>query len=397
MKEIKFPKGFLWGTATAAHQTEGNNVYSDWWKWETNKKRNQEYPLEPSGIACDSYNRYEEDFDLCKKLNNNAVRISIEWARIEPVKGEFNIDEINHYKKVLIAARKRGLTTFVTLHHFTNPQWFSSLGGWTNFKCTKYFSRYAEYVAENLGTYIDYFITINEPQVLAYMAYTRGIWPPCKINLVSSLIVQINFMRSHVAAYNAIKSVRKKYQVGIVSNVVNYETESHILDILATNVLNFLNRDFFHLPLIWAKTIDFFGLNYYFTERLRHFKARNPNDMVSDLGWWIDAKGLEKVLVYLQRYGVPIYVTENGIADSKDTRRIHFLNEMLKSVHKAIKAGTNVKGYFYWSLIDNYEWHHGFWPRFGLVEIDRENSLARKPRKSFKHYAAICKKNSVTI
>ena len=394
---LKFPKNFLWGTATSGHQIEGNNTNSDWWYFENHKKKGQEYPLERSGIACDSYNRYEEDFDLCVMLNNNAARISIEWARIEPKKGEFDIEAINHYKNVLEALKKRNLKTFVTLHHFSNPLWFTNLGGWTNFKSEKYFSRYAQYVAENLGPLIDFFATVNEPQVLALMSYTRGQWPPYKINLISSLLCQINFIRSHIAAYKAIKSVHKHYVVGIVSNVVNYETESHILDVLLTNILNFLNRDFFHMPIIWAGAMDFFGLNFYFSERLKHFRAKNPNDIVSDLGWWIDPAGIEKVLEHLKRYNVPIYITENGLADAKDEKRVFFIKEMLRSIHKSIKAGIDVRGYFHWSLIDNYEWHHGFWPRFGLVEIDRENNLKRIPRKSFYYYANICKYNEINL
>ncbi len=204
---MKFPAHFLWGTATSAYQIEGNNSNTDWWYWENNKKRGQKYPLESSGLACDSYNRYEEDFDLCKELNNNAVRISVEWARIEPSEGKFDYREIAHYKKVLSAAKDRGLKTFVTLHHFTNPLWFYKKGGWTNIRSPHYFARYAKECAKEFGPLVDVYLTINEPQVYALMSYTVGKWPPNKSNLFLSLIVQLNLMSAHNEAYKKIKSV----------------------------------------------------------------------------------------------------------------------------------------------------------------------------------------------
>lgn len=394
-----FPENFIWGTATAAHQIEGNNKNTDWWEWENRVRGlNDEYPLEPSGKGCDSYNRYEEDFDLCVKLNNNAVRFSIEWARIEPKENEFSEKEIEHYKKVLKAAKKRGLKTFVTLHHFTNPLWLSVQGGWVNPSVSTKFAIYAKKCAEEFGDLIDAFLTINEPQVYALQSYTNGTWPPNKINLFLSLAVQINMMRAHRAAYSAIKSVKSSYKVGIVKNIVWYETLTKTplirhLDVLYVLFLRCLGCHFF-LQGLWKK-FDLIGVNYYFTNRITHLKTKNPNDRVSDLGWWIHPVGLENVLLSLRRYGVPIYVTENGLADSKDNLRKEFISDMLNSCLKAIEGGVNLKGYFHWSLLDNYEWHHGYWPRFGLVEIDRDNDFKRIPRDSFFYYADICKTNII--
>ena len=393
-----FPPNFLWGTATSAHQTEGNNTNTDWWIWEQTKTDDREYPLEPSLQACDSYNRYEEDFDLCKKLNNKAVRISLEWARIEPKENEFSEKEIEHYRKVLQAAKDRGLKTFVTLHHFTNPVWFAKKGGWTNFGSPAMFSKYAQKCAEEFGDLVDTFATINEPQVYALQGYTNGTWPPNKINLFWSYFVQVNMARAHIAAYSEIKKVNKDYQVGLVKNIVWYETHSkkwHLPDILAVKILYFLNCGFYIRML--RGQIDFLGLNYYYTSRIRHLRVKNPNDWVSDLNWWINPAGLYKILLDLKSEfpKLPVYITENGLADSKDLHREKFIREMLICVSRAIEKGANVKGYFHWSLLDNYEWHHGFWPRFGLVEIDRENNLERKPRQSFYYYADICKNNGL--
>jgi len=394
-----FPSDFIWGTATSAHQTEGYNTNSDWWKWEVNKKANNEFPKEPSEIACDSYKRYKEDLDLCVELNNNAVRLSVEWARIEPEQGKFSQDQINHYKEVLKEAQKRGLKTFATLHHFTNPIWFADKGGWENFNSPKLFAEYAKKCAEEFGSLIDIYLTINEPQVYALNSYFSGTWPPNKRNQLSSLIVQINMMRAHRKSYSKIKKINPNYQVGIVKHLSWHETDpyskSNPIDKTAVKILNFISRDFFLRP-IKAK-LDLIGINYYSTRRIENLKIKNPKDYVSDMGWWINPDGLEKLLVYLNSYKLPMYVTENGLADAQDKYRANFIKDHLISCGRALGQEALLKGYFYWSLIDNYEWHQGFWPKFGLVEIDRKNNLKRNPRKSFYYYSQICKNNEVTL
>ena len=211
---MQFHHDFIWGTAMSAHQTEGNNTNSDWWQWEHSGTA----PMEPSNEACDSYNRYEEDFELCKNLNNNAVRISVEWARLEPKEGIFDQGAFDHYKKVLKAAKDRGLKTFVTLHHFTNPVWFSKKGGWLNLKSSYYFARYANKCAKELKDVIDVFLTINEPQVYAYETCVVAQWPPCYKNILFNLVMQLNFIRAHNQAYKNIKKVTNT-PVGIVKNI----------------------------------------------------------------------------------------------------------------------------------------------------------------------------------
>ncbi|NCT55791.1 glycoside hydrolase family 1 protein [bacterium] len=396
-KEYLFPKDFLWGTATSAYQVEGNNTNTDWWEWEQNKMKDDKYPLEPSGVACDSYNRYEEDFDLCQKFNNNSVRISIEWARIEPKDGEFNASEIEHYKKVIAAAKKRNLKVFVTLYHFTLPLWFVKKGGWQSFKSPFYFSRYTKKCAEEFGSSIDAYLTINEPQVLTLMGYVKGMWPPNKKNYFLSFLVQINLMRAHIEAFKAIKSVNFKYTVGIVKQIVWYQTlgkKFNFLDFFTVKLLNFINNEFFLLPI--TKNLDLIGLNYYFTQNIHNFKVVNPNNFNSDLGWWINGEGLKNILLNLKKYNLPIYVNENGLADAKDTRREKFLKQMITACGQALERGVSLKGYFHWSLLDNFEWHEGYWPRFGLVEVNRK-TLNRTPRKSFYYYANICKQNKLKI
>lgn len=397
-QSFSFPKEFIWGVATSAYQTEGNNTNTDWQVWEKNKKPNQHYPNDECGIACDFYNRYDEDLDLCQKLSVQAFRFSIEWARIEPTEGVFDQKEIEHYKNVLLAAKKRGLKTFVTLHHFTIPIWFSKKGGFLNPRCAFYFARYANVCAENFGNLIYIFLTINEPQVYALMGYTLGVWPPNIKSYLASLAVQINLMRAHRAAYDAIKSVNKSYQVGIVKQLVWYKPVdgvTHFVNKLTSLVLHFLNCEFFLMPI--ESKLDLIGVNHYFSIRVKNFKQYRLHERDSDMEWGIHPEGLENVLLALKRYKLPIYVTENGLADIRDSQRISFLNDMLATCYKALGQGVDLRGYFYWSLTDNYEWHHGFWPRFGLIEIDREHNLARKPRPSFFHYSQICKSGKILI
>ncbi len=399
-----FPKDFLWGTAVSAHQTEGNNTNSDWWEWEQSKDystgknkitgKEMKWPVEPSDPACDSYNRYEEDFDLCKKLNNNAVRISIEWARLEPKKGEFSDEAFAHYKKVLESAKARELKTFVTLHHFTNPIWFAKLGGWENSKSSEYFSVYALECVKRLGDLMDVVMTINEPLVLANQAYFKGEWCPAKKNLFLAIKVAINLVKAHRKGFLAIKNLSPKTPVGIVHNYVYYEVKSSKLffwDAVFAKLLDFINNQI--LLIAVEKHTDFLGINYYFTGRIKSFKSKNPNDWISDLNWWIYPLGLKELLLRLKKYNFPIYITENGLADENDKHREKFIKEMVKSCEDAINEGVDLRGYFYWSLLDNYEWHHGFWPKFGLVEIDRGNNLQRNPRKSFEYYAQVSKSN----
>ncbi|MCA9390120.1 glycoside hydrolase family 1 protein [candidate division WWE3 bacterium] len=395
--QYSFPDSFLWGTAIAAHQVEGNNKNNDWWRWEQSKTPDRKYPLEPSNEACDFYNRYEEDFDICQEFNTNAIRLSVEWARIQPKIDVYDQTAIDHYKKMFMAARERGLQIFLTLHHFTSPVWFADRGGWHARDAVAIFRQYAQVCAEEFSDYVDAFITINEPQVYALKSYTDGTWPPNLRNPWLSYYVQINLMRAHRSAYDAIKTICDT-PVGLAKNIVWYDTNpfaSNLIDRAAARFLNYLNDDFFLLPLMGK--IDFLGLNYYFTQRLHYLRIDNPNDYVSDMGWWINPGGLGEILQKLKKYKVPIYITENGLADATDRYREHFLRDMLIACGQAILSGVDLRGYFHWSLMDNYEWHEGFWPRFGLVEIDREHNLARKPRQSFYYYAKVCQNNTVEV
>ncbi len=383
---LKFPKNFLWGTATSAYQVEGGIKNCDWAEWKD------------AGLACDHYNRYEEDFDLAKNiLHNNAHRFSIEWSRIEPEKGKWNFKEIEHYKKVLLSLKKHNLKPFVTLHHFTNPLWLVKEGGWENKKVIDYFARYSEFVVQNLGEYVDFWITINEPLVYILEGYVVCNWPPAKKSLLKRFNVLFNMIKAHKAAHTIIQRIDPSAKISIATNNMFFEPyeKKSFLDKFSSSMSSyFWNRYFLNKV---KKYSDFIGLNYYFHNRIQFpLKTKSYNSTTSsDLGWEIYPKGIYYVLKELQRYKKPIYIMENGIADAKDKYCSKFIVDHLKWVHQAIQEGVDIRGYFHWSLIDNFEWAEGFKPRFGVIEIDHNNNLQRKPRASAKVYGQICKNNAI--
>lgn len=392
---MKFPDNFLWGTATSSHQIEGNNTNNDWWEAE-----HKGLVPHKSGKACDSYNRYEEDFDLAKAMNNNAHRFSIEWSRIEPEEGKFSEEAIEHYRKVLQALRARGLEPFVTLHHFTDPLWFAKKGGWANKKAPEYFGRYAERIIEELGHDVQYWITINEPIIFIRMGYIMGKWPPFrKRDFLGFFRSLQNLAEAHKKAYSILHSLgsNSPTQVGIAQSVNYFEPEDGLLKLINT----FSSRSVRYLKNEWfldkIKTHqDFIGLNYYnhYKVSLLHGKYQDGENK-SDFSWEIYPEGIYYVVreIY-KKYKKPIFITENGISDADDNQRPEFIKNHLRWLHKAMAEGADVRGYFYWSLLDNFEWTEGFNQKFGLAEVNFE-TFERKMRPSGKLYGEICKNNGI--
>lgn len=373
--KLKFPKNFYWGTATSAYQVEGG-IRNDW--SEAGDKYN-------AGKACDHYNRFEEDFDLAKKMNNNAHRFSIEWARIEPIEGKFNQDAIEHYRKVILALKKRGLEPFVTLYHWTLPVWFVERGHWLNLGAPEYFERYVEKVVSEFKDLVKFWITINEPNIYTTDAFLRGTFPPFRKSFFRTQNVLRALSEAHKKSYKIIHKISPKSKVGIAKNNNDFK-----------GFLKFFSDYYWNHQFLQEikEHQDFIGLNYYFGSTL--IDQLMPRGELSDLKWTIRPKGIYSVLKVLKRYNKKIYITENGIADAKDEKRKRFILNHLKWVHKAIKEGVPVKGYFHWSLMDNFEWEKGFDPCFGLIEIDYK-TLKRKPRPSSKLYTKICKNNAIEI
>ncbi len=380
--KLTFPKGFLIGAALSAHQAEGNNSNSDWWQYE------QEGKLPKSGEACDHYNRFEEDFAMAQQIGLNAVRISIEWARIEPTQGKWNSTAIEHYRQVLQSMKNHGLTRMVTLWHWTLPKWLADKGGFSTDEGLEAFARFAWFVAQNLGAEVDLWVTLNEPELYALQAYKHGSFPPFIKSSLLTARINKNLIKAHKMAYQAIKSVNENAQVGIAKNspLLKPYRPANLFDRIVAVAANKLNFNFLEKV---RSELDFIGLNYYTHISIKFSWKHGYIDMNqnhatgkelvfddpqrSEMGWLLYPQGIYEVFKKLKKYGKPIYVTESGIADGADKKRYDYIRTTLASIQQAISEGMDVRGFFYWSLIDNYEWTYGFGPRFGLIKIDYDS------------------------
>jgi len=399
---IKFPRNFLWGAETSSYQVEGNNSNSDWWQWEKDTGK------ENSGNACRHYELYSQDFDLAKSLNHNAHRFSIEWSRIEPEEGKFSQEGLKHYIEVILALKARNIEPMVTLHHFTNPIWFSKSEGWENRKSVARFLRYCEFVTSALAKYVRYWITINEPTIYISHGYILGVWPPQARSLLKAKAVEDNMVLAHIQAYRLIHKIYKRSDipepsVSIAQNVMAFvpctrDLKNRFAAYLRDKWYNFGFLD----KLMRHKAMDFIGINYYSRQlveapnwglsSLAMGVCKNDHHLVkkNSLGWDIYPEGLYELLLKLKKYAFPVIITENGICTLDDDLRWEYLYAHLKNIHLAMEKGVVVEGYLYWSLIDNFEWDKGFAPRFGLIDIDY-NTYQRTVRESARRFGRVCK------
>jgi beta-glucosidase len=417
----KFPDGFLWGSATSAHQVEGGNVNNDWWEWEKVPGHIADGTV--SGRACEQYERYEADFDLAKSLNQNAHRLSVEWSRIEPEEGRWDQNETLHYRKVLEALKARGMSVMLTAWHFTLPKWFAAKGGWESRDAVRHYERYVSFLAKEFGDLVDHWNTMNEPMVYLLQSYGSGIWPPGSRSPLRNIRVFGKLCMAHKAGYRAIhaqldgktgadgtsaeasakEGSPRPVMVGIAQNVITFEPyrkQALVDNLFVWFADKMFNRQFF----IWTKgTHDFIGINYYFHYRIKYvptkvselfYEVHTENREVSDLGWEINAAGIFDAIISMSRFKLPIIITEHGVANADDGKRPRVIVSALKEVYHAIQSGVDVRGYFHWSLIDNFEWERGFSGRFGLIAIDY-HTMKRTPRRSAYVYADICKENGL--
>ena len=408
MSELKkFPEGFSWGAATASYQVEGGIENTDW----AEAARAGRVPL--CGIACDHYHRYEEDFDIAKSLGHNAHRLSVEWARIEPEEGKFNEKEIEHYRKVLIALRERGMKPYVTLWHFTLPMWFAKEGGFEQKNAPQVFARYCAFVASRLGDLCGDFSTMNEPNVFGSNGWLRGSWPPFKRFTLTDLIsitnsgrtyesqaqkgfdplrlyfrVMKNLASAHNLAYDAIKKASPKADVSVVKHVILFHANWNPINKMIAWIANYY-WTFLFMRRVYKKC-DSIGLNYYFHKKFGDRKTYVKTDM----DWDIYPEGLEDALLMLAKYKKPLYVAESGLADAADLYRADYITRQVEAMWRAMERGADVRGHMYWSLLDNYEWALGFEKRFGLVAVDFI-TLKRTVRHSAQVYKEICVNNAV--
>lgn len=419
--KIEFPKNFLWGISTSAYQIEGNSRNNQWWKWE------KETDLEESEIACDHYHKYKEDIDLMSELGFNAYRFSIEWSRIEPEKGYFDEDEIDHYRNIINYTKEKDIELIPTIFHWTNPLWFMKEGGWTKEENVDYFIELVRKLVNEFE--FDYWLTVPEPMgyafnsclnnkwPLPYLANNK--WPQRERNLEMVFKIASNLLKAHVNSYETIhESSKGKVGLVVAMNIFDPISDS-ALDKWAAEILDYMYNGVLLDSLKEGKpkpplsgddfgdTLDFVGVNYFF-RRMAYFDKNSivPLDNVfksktkeycerSQMGWEVYPEGIYRVLMRVhERFGIPIMVTSNGIATNDDLQRREFIVNHLKQIGKAMDSGVNVLGYMHWSFMDNFEWEFGFEPRFGLVEVDY-HTLKRNPRRSAYMYREIVKKNGV--
>jgi len=384
-----FPEGFLFGAATSAHQVEGRNDGCDWVAWEAKGGAKDR-----SGDACDHYRLYPDDIALLRDLGLQSYRFSVEWARIEPEEGRFDAAELRHYRDMVDLCRKVGVEPIVTLHHFTLPTWLSASGGVLAPRSAELFARYCRQVAEALQGRVRWVVTINEPMILVLMGYLQGVWPPGQKSPGDAVRAARRLVSWHKLAHAAIRGVDQDMLLGVAKHWIDFRP----LD-AAKPVHRLGSRLQHHLFNRWyleqVKSVsDFIGINYYArqyaTSLLRQVPLATPEDPRTEMGWSIAPDGLRAALAGAAAYGLPLIVTENGIACQQDEERIRYIDSHLAAVRQAMAGGADVRGYQYWSLLDNFEWAEGYRPQFGLVAVDR-SSQRRTVRESARHYGEIAR------
>ena len=425
--KMSFPSPFIWGTATAAHQVEGNCTNN----WSEFEKSSNEYgqpniqDAQQSGIACDHWNRYPEDIKLITELGVSHYRFSVEWSKVQPAQDTFNQDVLDHYSRMIDALLENNITPVLTLHHFTHPLWFDKLGAFENKENINLFVSFCERVFNEYSNKVDYWCTINEPAVIATQGYFNGLFPPGKTDSQLSAVVLKNLLDAHIQAYHSLKKLENgtKVKIGLVKNINQFDPwrRWHILDWMISyfvdhffngSTIDFLRTGIFKIRipgLAWIcyenpkaiNSTDYFGLNYYSHNHLKlKLSLKEPfilkyqkDDVMTDMPYTIYGEGLYRAIQSVSVLDIPILITENGIADAEDSRRELYIKRYLYAVSKAIKDGYNVIGYFYWSLMDNFEWAFGYDMKFGLFSVDFETQ-ERSLRNGSKTYIDIVNNNN---
>jgi beta-glucosidase len=406
--ERSFPAGFLWGTATAAHQVEGDNSNCDWWEFEQQPGRIHDG--DRSGIACDHYRRYREDFRILRNLHQNAHRLSVEWSRIEPNEGEFDSRQVRHYRDVLGELREQGMQPMLTLHHFTSPIWFAKKGGWAAPGAADAFMPFVRKVVDELGDLVAFWCTINEPNIYANQAYVAGEFAPGrKADLAGAYRVLGNMRRAHELAYGAIKKRRPDAPVGLSHHKFLFLPASRKRrDGWAAAAAQSVMDRWPLAPGRLQRTVDapcdYVGLAHYWGQAVA-FDPLRPGDQFirrfnppgapeTEMGWAADPRWMRKVLNELKDRGKPVYITENGLATHDDAQRQKYLRHILAQVLLAVEDGVDVRGYFHWTSMDNFEWARGYSQAFGLIEVDRK-TMERRPKPSANLYSRIAQANAL--
>lgn len=399
-----FPKSFLWGTATSSHQVEGNCNNNNWARWENipGKILNGD----KAGLACDHWNKYKEDIQLMKQLGVNTYRFSIEWSKIQPRMNEYSQEAIDHYEQVIDELIAQGIQPMITLHHFTNPLWFEDIGQFEIESNIQYFVNFSEFIFKKFSKKVTYWCVINESEVVAIVGHLFGFFPPGRHNIFQTFQVMKNLIKAHTQVYNRLKALPggEKVMIGFVKNVMQFDPYNYWnpVERIVCGFLDYLWNGFMLNKLKVEKPLDFIGLNYYSHVNLK-FQFTPPfinvaippeeQHLKTTMNYTVYAEGFYRALKLVSELNVPIIVTENGIADPSDTLRDIYLRRYLYSLKKAIEENIDVRGYIFWSLMDNFEWMEGYSQKFGLYEVNfNDANLTRTLRKSAKFFVDIVNK-----
>ena len=392
MAALTFPDRFVWGTATAAHQIEGGNVNNDWWAFEHDPTSGC---LDVSGDACDSFNRYTEDIDLVAGLGLSAYRFSLEWSRIEPEEGEFSTVALDHYRRMAATCHEHGIQPVVTFHHFTHPRWLAAAGTWEALHAPDRFARFCERVTAHMGDLISMACTLNEPNVVAMMGWRLGIFPPRVRDRTRRDVVNAALVSAHRKAVEAIRSGPGDFPVGITVSMTDFQLQPGGEEWLQR--LRGPNEDVY---LEATGGDDFVGVQTYTRMRVGPDGPLDPEDGVAttQMGYEVWPEALAATIRRATEVtgGVPVHVTENGIGTDDDTLRIDYVTRALAGVKECLDDGIDVRGYFCWSLLDNFEWVLGYGPTFGLVAVDRA-TFERRPKPSAAYFGGVAQANGLTV
>ncbi|MBN1874859.1 MAG: glycoside hydrolase family 1 protein [Anaerolineae bacterium] len=416
-----FPPDFLWGVATASHQVEGHNTNNQWWAWEQQEGRIKQGGV--SGMACNWWENAELDFDRAEAMGLNTLRLSIEWSRVEVAPSRIDTAALDRYREMVRGLHARGIEPMVTLHHFSDPLWFAEQGGWLNENAVAYFTRYVEQVVKALGDEVTLWCTINEPNVYTVLGYVLGDFPPGIQDQRQAYRVLRAMLKAHAAAYRRIHQLQVKARVGLAHNYRFFDPYNprsprdrwvaRIQDLgYNQSVLNPLLKGTWSLPVgvgfAWGlrRKLDWLGLNYYTRDLIQFDKEARakffgrathaPDAELLDGNYGeLYPEGMFRMLKKFAYMGLPLYITENGIPDADDDQRPRALLLHLHQMWRALQENMPVKGYYHWTLTDNFEWAEGWTLRFGLIELDPETQ-ERTLRPSANLYSAIARGNAIT-
>jgi beta-glucosidase len=412
MNKPTFPPDFLWGASTAAHQVEGGN-YNDWTAFEPGHSlaavaeaedhyRKHESIWEDfnhdagkietylSNSSTDHYHHFKEDLELAHSLHFTAFRFSVEWSRIEPKEGEFNLEELAHYLDVVHCCKRLGIEPVVTLWHYTLPLWLAKKGGWANSRAAFYFARFTDTVSLEFGDEVWYYITHNEPEIFLTHGYLLGRRPPLKHSLIGYFLAFQQIKRGHIAAYQLLKQRNPLTQIGLAKDCFYAKPSTNSwLNKVVKYLLDHTRNTYLFRTLLPYQ--DFLGINYYVQFSIE-VGLTNPKKWLRDEGPGIAPEGLVPLFQELKQFNKPLLITENGTIDRFDDHRGPYIEKVTTALDQAVYLGIPLIGYLHWSLIDSFEWNKGHLLKFGLIEIDTETGQ-RRVRPSAKTYAKIIEKH----